>query len=111
MNGQTQQYNASLAAQIRQLNQETDRLVILYRQKQVQKAILQAKYQETEQKFTEASKQLGGVLNVEIHRSWKPTSLCFKISKTPELGHHLHFQNTTRKRCRITPSSYERAPV
>ena len=32
---------------------------------------------------------------MEIHRSWKPTSLCFKISKTPELGHHLHFQNTT----------------
>jgi chromosome segregation ATPase len=65
MNGQTQQYNASLASQIQQLNKETDNLVRLYRQKQVQKAILQEKYQETEQKFTEASKQLNAV-NTEI---------------------------------------------
>ena len=34
-------------------------------------------------------------LNVEIHRSWKTTSLCFKSSKTSELRRHLHFQNTT----------------
>jgi hypothetical protein len=65
MNGQTQQYNTSLASQIQQLNKETNNLVRLYRQKQVQKAVLQAKYRETEQKFTEASKQLDAV-NTEI---------------------------------------------
>jgi hypothetical protein len=37
----------------------------------------------------------GGVLNVEIHCSWRPTSLCFKSSKASELSRHLHFQNTT----------------
>jgi hypothetical protein len=34
---------------------------------------------------------VGGVPNVEICRSRKPTSLCFNGSKTSELSRHLHF--------------------
>jgi SAM-dependent methyltransferase len=35
--------------------------------------------------------RVGGVPNVEICRSRKPTSLCFNGSKTSELSRHLHF--------------------
>jgi hypothetical protein len=34
----------------------------------------------------------GGVLNVEIRRSWNPYKALFKSSKTAELSRHLHFQ-------------------
>src|SRR2546427_610502 len=55
----------------------------------------------------------GGVLNVEIHRSWKPTSLCFKSSKTSELSRHLHFQNTTSfsSKSRTSPCFGQATPL
>jgi hypothetical protein len=46
---------------------------------------------------------LGGVLNVEIRRSRSVITPCFNGSKTSELRHHLHFQNTTHWLC-LKPS-------
>jgi len=58
VNLETQQYNANLITEVRDLNDETNRMMELYHRKEIQKAELHRKSQEVQTRFAEAHGQL-----------------------------------------------------
>jgi len=58
VNLETQQYNAKLINEVRNLNVEADRMIAQYHRKEIQKAELRRKSQEVQARFAEAQGQL-----------------------------------------------------